>query len=113
MSEQLAIQRTIKMKSATDKLNSDGDTSTHRWDKALRYVNERNAKENKPPYQVDATQLLAVVEKMEEMNDALSEAHLKEMTIEYLMLLPADPYEAIYFDRQAVELAFSRQGKLQ
>ena len=100
----LAKQRAHAMKLATIELTRDGTAINDIPAKALLVVNSHLHKLHKAPYVCDGTQIDTVVAKLNEMNTAQTEAHLTVLANEYLVTLPAEPYEAIYIARQAIDL---------
>ena len=67
-------------------------------------VNSQLHKLHKAPYVCDKAKVGKLVPKLNEMNTARTEAHIAVLANEYLVTLPAEPYEAIYIARQAIDL---------
>ncbi|MCJ8270933.1 MAG: hypothetical protein MJK04_16210 [Psychrosphaera sp.] len=102
MSESVAKARAKSMRRMTKALNDDGDNRTSLSDKARYAVQSRRAQQRLPPYQCDSELVWSLVSKIKGMKVAVDYLSLKTLTIQYLCMLPDDPFEAVYLNYLAI-----------
>ena len=99
------------MQRITKALNDDGDNTTSFRDKARYALQSRRAQQRLPPYQCDSELVWSLVSKINGMKVAVDYLSLKTLTIQYLCMLPDDPFEAVYLNYLAIIAYHSQLGE--
>lgn len=94
-----AAERLLSMHFAYNTLEADGDFVTPTNIKAVKYLLKRD--ENP---MCKAGYMLAVQEKIAELEALQGEINLQEWIGSYLMILPPDPFEALTYDQILVKV---------